>query len=221
MGGCMIKPYYENEHGKLYCGDCLEIMPQLIAEGVKVDACITDPPYGCKKAEWDDEYPRWLVSSAFTISPLVCVMPGLWALHKCIADYGDRYKWLLIGDNMNGMTHGAIGYNNYIPAVVGGAVPVRGQDVVRFTIQPNEKNAHPSQKPYAFMTWLVGRLTDAGQTILDPFAGSGTTLVAAQSLGRKWIGIEISPEYCEIAKKRLEGTIRQIEGQVTLFDKGV
>ena len=42
----MLTPYYENDHGKLYCGDCLEIMPQLIAEGVKVDAVVTDPPYG-------------------------------------------------------------------------------------------------------------------------------------------------------------------------------
>jgi DNA modification methylase len=83
--------------------------------------------------------------------------------------------------------------------------------------QGEEKN-HPTQKPLKVMQWCIKQLPPDATTILDPFAGSGTTGVAAQSLGRNWIMIEISPEYCEIAKKRLEGTIRQIEGQATMFE---
>jgi DNA modification methylase len=62
---------------------------------------------------------------------------------------------------------------------------------------------HPCPKPVEWMTWAIERTSRPGETILDPFAGSGTTLAAAKQLGRKAIGIEIEERYCEIAAKRL------------------
>lgn len=62
---------------------------------------------------------------------------------------------------------------------------------------------HPCPKPEGLMVELVSQFTDAGETILDPFAGSGTTLLAAKRLGRRAIGIEVSEQYCEVAAKRL------------------
>ena len=62
---------------------------------------------------------------------------------------------------------------------------------------------HPTQKPIALMEWCLGFLPDA-ETILDPFMGSGTTLVACAKLGRKGIGIELDPEYFDIAVERVQ-----------------
>jgi DNA modification methylase len=66
--------------------------------------------------------------------------------------------------------------------------------------------AHPTQKPVALMKWCIGLVKDAN-LILDPFCGSGTTLVAAKQLGRKAIGVEISEAYCKIAVERLKQEI--------------
>ena len=62
---------------------------------------------------------------------------------------------------------------------------------------------HPTEKPQALMSELLSDFTKSGETILDPFAGIGTTLVAAKRLGRKAIGIELSAQYCEVAARRL------------------
>ena len=66
---------------------------------------------------------------------------------------------------------------------------------------------HPTQKPIELFKWILENYSEEGQTILDPFLGSGTTLIAAKQLNRNAIGIEISPEYCEIAKQRLSQSI--------------
>ncbi|MBE3134532.1 MAG: site-specific DNA-methyltransferase, partial [Acidobacteria bacterium] len=74
-------------------------------------------------------------------------------------------------------------------------VLVRGKTKERF---------HPTQKPQGLMQLLVGQFTDPGDTILDPFSGSGTTLIAARMLERRAIGIELDERHCESVAKRLE-----------------
>jgi site-specific DNA-methyltransferase (adenine-specific)/modification methylase len=70
----------------------------------------------------------------------------------------------------------------------------------------NERKNHPTQKPIKAIIWLIKYLSNENDLILDPFIGSGTTAVACKSLGRRFIGIEISPEYCDIARKRVNAT---------------
>ena len=72
-----------------------------------------------------------------------------------------------------------------------------------------ETGLHPTQKPEVLMSYLIKTYSNEGDLILDPFAGSGTTLKAAHLLRRKWIGIEINPDYVQIAKKRLTPYIQQ------------
>lgn len=86
-----------------------------------------------------------------------------------------------------------------------------GQPAVWRYASVNGKSAdrpdHPCPKPRPLMRKLIGQFTDAGETILDPFMGSGTTLRAAKDLGRKAIGIEISEEYCRVAVERLRQAV--------------
>ena len=66
-----------------------------------------------------------------------------------------------------------------------------------------DERVHPTQKPVAVMHWAVRQVIEGFETVLDPWAGSGTTLIAAKTLGKSAIGIEIEERYCEIAAKRL------------------
>lgn len=74
----------------------------------------------------------------------------------------------------------------------------------------NKKTKHPNEKPLALILKLITCGSEKGDLILDPFLGSGTTAIACERLNRRWIGIEISKEYCEIAKKRISKETRQL-----------
>lgn len=79
-------------------------------------------------------------------------------------------------------------------------------------IQPADNDLHPTEKPTELVKYFIGLTTESGETILDPFAGSGTTLRAAKDLGRKAIGIELEEKYCEIAANRLRQEVLQFGG---------
>ena len=71
------------------------------------------------------------------------------------------------------------------------------------------KPVHETQKPVRLMCQIISLFTTASQSVLDPFMGSGTTLVACEKLGRKGVGIEKDPEYFEVACKRVDESARQ------------
>ena len=77
-------------------------------------------------------------------------------------------------------------------------------DVWQITHECSQKVRHPAPFPIQLALNCIGALSDESATVLDPFLGSGTTAIAAAQLGRKFIGIEISPEYCRIAEERLK-----------------
>ena len=79
------------------------------------------------------------------------------------------------------------------------------KSVLRFAA--DRKKLHPTQKPVALFEWLVRTYTEPGQVVLDPCAGSGTTGVACQEAGRRWVLVEQEPKYCQIAAERLGGGV--------------
>jgi site-specific DNA-methyltransferase (adenine-specific) len=202
----MAEPYYSSGGITIYHGDCRDVLPGLEADSAAL--VLADPPYGVGKADWDKYLPIDWMHEAARVAPSCGLMPGVWNLALAperIARW--QYRWMLSARLTNGMTNGAIGFGNWIPCVVyssdASLVYRQDGDARDFAIGKHDKPDHPSPKPLDVMRWFVTRLSNEGDTVIDPFMGSGTTLRAAKDAGRKAIGIEINEAYCEIAAKRL------------------
>ena len=201
-----MKPYYETELGRLWIGDCNEGLKNI----KNVDFSFADPPYGINKAEWDKDYPTTgFEKKLLQISRNgVAITPGQQNIGICINNLGGQYKGILAARNLNGMTFSKIGFENWIPTVLGGDIK-RGQNYFEFSVK-GTKPEHPSPKPLAYMMKIIQRFTIENDIILDPFMGSATTAIACECLNRRWIGIEISEAYAEIAAKRIENERKQM-----------
>ena len=104
------------------------------------------------------------------------------------------------------MTRGPIGFGNWLSCVIAGKKPPMGWNCFDFVVSGIQP-PHPSPKPLEYMKRLIERLDF--QTIADPFMGSGTTGVAAVRLGRSFWGVELDPDYFEIARKRIEAELKR------------
>lgn len=196
----------------LYQGDCLEILPTL----GKVDAVVTDPPYGInaardrKSQQWgwrDYEGGGW-----DKVRPSAELIATVRACGKHAVVWGGNYftdalppsgKWL-IWDKCQ--TEFSLADAELAWCSFDGAV--RRISYARSKAMQDGKE-HPTQKPVEVMMWCLERLPDGCSTILDPFMGSGTTGVACAKLGRKFIGIEIEEKYFQIACRRIEQAYAQ------------
>ena len=194
-----MTPYYEHAGITIFHGDCRDILPGL----EPVDFIYADPPYGVGKADWDGAYlTGWEVEAVNKSKKGVVANTGTKSICTAISAFGAEYKDLFYGWNRNGMTRCSIGFMNVIVAVVAGKVSM-GQNFCQFTLKDMTRKNHPSPKPIEYIMCVLSRFSTEGDSILDPFLGSGMTLVAAKQLGRKAIGIELEERYCEIAAKRL------------------
>jgi len=200
---------------RLILGDCLEIMPGL----EKVDAVVTDPPYGISYARGTGGKGKHVRRNDKAIagddSPFD---PAPWLQWPCILWGANHYaarlpqgRWLAW--NKLGALEPWDDFCDVEFAWQNKRAADRIFSLLWKGICQAEKHrggarAHPTQKPVALMEWCLAFLPDA-ETILDPFMGSGTTLVACQKLGRHGIGIEIDEDYFDIACKRVEEAARQ------------
>jgi hypothetical protein len=112
----------------------------------------------------------------------------------------DREGRLIFPKSKNGRIRRKL----YLDELKGKPVQNLWDDIQMVSSQSHERLGYPTQKPVALLERIIKTASDEGDIVLDPFCGCGTTLVAAQKLGRKWIGIDISPTACNLMKKRLQ-----------------
>jgi site-specific DNA-methyltransferase (adenine-specific) len=198
---------------RLILGDCRDILPTL----GKVDAVVTDPPYGVHlDYESTNDSPEFVTDIAVPVietcralAARVVLTPGVRNLFA--------YPW---PDHTGAIYYPAgagcnsWGFSCWQPILYYGKDPYlatgKGSRPDSFhATDAAEKNGHPCPKPIGQMQRIVDRSTLRGETILDPFMGSGTTGVACAKLGRKFIGIEIDPGYFDIACRRIDAAYKQ------------
>ncbi len=185
----------------LHLGDCLEYMRTMPAGSV--DCVVTDPPYGTNKAEWDTHFPTEWYSIAKQLAPRICIITGSIGLRDSLRLMADDVIHIIAARNLNALTRGPLGFSNWLACALSGTKPPQMQNFFEFAIR-GEMPDHPSPKPIEYMRKLIERVTSPGDTVLDPFMGSGTTGVACVQLGRSFIGCEIDPGYFAIAEKRIK-----------------
>lgn len=203
------------EINKIYVGDCLKIMKSWPHKCV--DLVVTDPPYGMDYESnrykdgnpfgaiaGDSEYPIEAIKESFRLASRGVLAFCRWNNLKDIPEPKSFIVWA-----KNNWTAGDLNHEYgrawegiaFWPLTNHSFNKSRPSDVYDLRRVPHSDLSHPTQKPVALMERLID--SNVGDVILDPFCGSGTTLLAAERLGRKWIGIEINPEYAKIAEDRI------------------
>ncbi|BCM89093.1 modification methylase DpnIIB [Abditibacteriota bacterium] len=216
---------------EIICGDALKVLPTLPAG--EFAAVITDPPYGKSLSNHFDGHSKRRAKSYFVenddsqhvgltvlewceIQELPTLFfadpalpwPGKWR-NRLVWDKGGavggggdvktcwKQTWELIQVARNGALNGP-----------------RENAVLSFPMLPADSALHPAQKSVPLMEYLIQKLTQPGDLVLDPFMGSGRTGVACLRTGRRFLGIEIDANYCQIAKESLEAESGQFSPRV-------
>ena len=190
----------------LHNGDGIQFMRSLQSQSI--GAIITDPPYGLdfQGESWDSFIPEWITEArrvakivAFTTAPTT-----QW-------DY-PRPDWVSCWYREAAQSRTVYGsFNHWSPILIYGGKPTFKVDSIKLhAIKHNSPDIdHPSPKPLTLMRWLVLSMSAEGETVLDPFMGSGSTGVACVELGREFIGVELKAEYLAIAKSRISSAVLQ------------
>lgn len=206
-----MKPYYQDDAVTLYHGDCLEI-----TEWLDADVLVTDPPYGIAYAtNMGGRFTGQSIANDANESVRDQVL-ALWGDRPAVVfasprqgpPPGNPNPTPLIFDKGDVVGMGDLSWPwrpNYELAWVYGKgwTGKRTSSVLRYRVLPGNftERDHPTQKPVALTEDIIGK-APAG-VISDPFAGSGSTLLAARNLGRQAIGVELEERYCEVIAKRL------------------
>ena len=193
-----VGEWYRLGRHLLYCGDTgkaafWEHLPD-------VPFAFADPPYNADTADWDRDFVwehDWLQDKA----AIVAVTPGIGSLQRFFRQETQMpYRWAISAWIDNGMTRGALGFGNwiYIALFTQDASLYRTtQDQIRCSIKPSEKIIeYKGKKPSALLEQLLELFTELGDMVIDPFLGAGTTLFAADALGRRCIAGEKQVELC-------------------------
>lgn len=203
-----MRPYYHDPDANLtiYHGDGRLILPQL----ERVDVVLTDPPYG-KYLRYGDsstdseaafhDHVTWLAGlgapTAFTVpATRVYDLP--------------RPQWLGVWHKPLTMGFFSTPFIPHWEAIAFYNMPAKGSRSDVWTVNPEKPKDHPAPKP--IQLWLSLLLCMPPGVVVDPFMGSGTTLVAAKQLGRPAVGVELEEKFCEVAVRRLAQGVLPLAG---------
>ncbi|KKL96504.1 hypothetical protein LCGC14_1843760 [marine sediment metagenome] len=227
-----MKPYYQDDAVTIYLGDCREVLPLL----GPVDLVLTDPPYGVrwqsnhraqKFAEIEGDTGTDAAVEAIALAlPLLRTYRHIYVFGRY--DFGGLPVTAPVeliwdkgtpsgGDTASpwGKAHEYIQFMSYVPSKANvrkgyGKLSARlrkGSVISVHRITGAAVTRHPTEKPVLLLRQMIESSSLIGDTVLDPFAGVGSTLVAAVVEGRKAIGIEIEERYCEIAAQRMSQAV--------------
>lgn len=235
----MLTPHYQDEFATIYNGDCREILPQL----EPVDLVLTDPPYdqsnsgggmvaqrptfqkiGAELSSFEPEgFWNLLMGATKTYHGYIFTSKNCLRRFILLAEAA-RLSWDLL---VYGKNNPAPMKNNRYLSSFENIFFFRGSGCYWNNKAPYEcfnklkivncvpsQYGHPTEKSAAVIEELLVVSTKEDHAILDPFMGSGTTLVAAKNLGRKCIGIEIEKKYCDIAVRRLAQCVLPLTGRI-------
>lgn len=211
-----FEPFYDRDGITIYNTDCRQLLPFI----GRCDLLLTDPPYGIgasrmnlgmwrtsrmEKHDWDNESPpRWLLEMMLECTEKHIVWGGNYytlppSRQYLVWDKGAGFKgrdfaeceqaWCSMDGNARVFVRDPLASGDYRDKV------------------------HPTQKPVALMQWCIGIAGDDVRSVVDPFMGSGTTLVAAKRAGIRAIGIEVNRAYCESAVARLRQSVFDFGGK--------
>jgi hypothetical protein len=216
-----VSLYYRDDSVTLWHGDCREILEWLAA-----DVLVTDPPYGITYAtnyggQFTGVPVRGDGSTAVRDQVLAMWLPRpavVFASPRLPPPPGDPNQTPLVFDKGDVVGMGDLSWPwrpSYELAWVYGSgwVGPRGPSVLRHRVLPGNftHRDHPTQKPAALFEGILQH-APAAWTVADPFAGSGSTLVAARNQGRRALGVEIEERYCEVIARRLAQDVLPIGG---------
>jgi len=217
------EPYYSDDLATLYHGDCAQIVPLLGS----FDLLLTDPPYGLNEnpkrnrsrgkpagSRSPSRKPTMIYEKDYGTFDWDAQPPASWLITSLIAScdksiiWGGNYFtlsaarcWLVWDkDNSGDFADCELAWTNLDKAVR--KFTWRWNGMLQEDMKNKENRVHPTQKPLPLMHWCLSQVPDA-KTVLDPFMGSGTTLLACKQKGIKAVGIEMNEQYCDAAASRL------------------
>lgn len=248
-----MKPYYADDTATLYHGDMREVLPALVAAGLRADCIVADPPYGETSLPWD-RWPNGWIAIAADAAPSMWCFGGLrlflrrssefagwalsqdviWSKHAGSSMRSDRFRrfheiithwyqgrWSGVYKDPQRVETGVIAAANrtarsrpkhfdYAGRPPLGDRPAWADDgtrlmssILHVRSMHRAGAVHPTEKPVDLLTPLIRYACPPGGLVLDPFAGSGSTAVAARAAGRRAVLIEGSEQYCEAIARRL------------------
>lgn len=220
----------EIKENEVYNCDCLELMREMVKQGIVVDWLITDPPYGIgEDGKSNHSRSKLAKSKEYT--------PKEWDKKRISKEYFELMKKV----SKNQIIFGGNYYTDYLPpsscwivwdkqngdndfadcelawCSLNKAVrkfEYRWAGMLQGNMRNKEIRIHPTQKPLPLLTWILNNYTKQGDLIFDPFMGSFTTAVACHKLQRRFIGAELDKEYFDKGYERLN----KVKAQISFFD---